>query len=149
MNDDKEQELVRLRSELENIESRRQKLLRGISEREVDLSHSGDSQQTKTSITSHSPIQDKIKLFRSLFRGREDVYPRRFESIKTGKSGYQPACKYEWTRGICGKPRVKCSDCESREYLPVTDEVIEWHLRGENPYEYRNKDFTIGVYPLL
>jgi len=33
--------------------------------------------------------------------------------------------------------------------LPVTDEVIEWHLRGENPYEYGNKDFTIGVYPLL
>jgi hypothetical protein len=40
----------------------------------------------------------KIALFRSLFRGREDVYPRRFESRKTGKAGYQPVCANEWAR---------------------------------------------------
>ena len=39
-----------------------------------------------------SSSQAKITLFRSLFRGRDDVYPRRFESRKTGKSGYAPAC---------------------------------------------------------
>lgn len=38
-----------------------------------------------------SPPQAKIALFRSLFRGREDVYPRRFESRKTGKAGYRRA----------------------------------------------------------
>ena len=37
----------------------------------------------------------KVALFRSLFRGREDVYARRFESRKTGKSGYAPACENE------------------------------------------------------
>jgi hypothetical protein len=30
-----------------------------------------------------SPSQAKIALFRSLFRGREDVYPRRFERLAT------------------------------------------------------------------
>jgi hypothetical protein len=50
-----------------------------------------------------SPASDKIALFRSLFRGRADVYPRRFESWKTGKSGYAPACAKEWVRGICEK----------------------------------------------
>jgi hypothetical protein len=46
---------------------------------------------------SHQSSEDeKIRLFRSLFRGREDVYARRFESRQTGKSGYQPACKNEW-----------------------------------------------------
>jgi hypothetical protein len=45
----------------------------------------------------------KIALFRSLFRGRDDVYARRFESRKTGKSGYAPACANEWVRGICEK----------------------------------------------
>ena len=28
-----------------------------------------------------SPPEAKIRLFRSLFHGREDVYPRRFESL--------------------------------------------------------------------
>jgi hypothetical protein len=34
----------------------------------------------------------KIALFRSLFRGRDDVYPRRFESRKTGKRGALRVC---------------------------------------------------------
>ena len=38
-------------------------------------------------VTNASPAAAKIALFRSLFRGREDVYPRRFESRKTGRSG--------------------------------------------------------------
>ena len=69
--------------------------------------------------------------------------------MKTGKSGYQPSCKNEWAKGICAKPKVKCSNCSHREYLSVTDDVIEWHSRGNNPQEYGNKDFTIGIYPML
>ena len=38
-------------------------------------------------INHSSPPEEKIALFRSLFRGREDVYPRRFESVKTGTAG--------------------------------------------------------------
>ena len=33
---------------------------------------------------------EKVKLFRRLFRGRADVYPLRWESKTTGKSGYVP-----------------------------------------------------------
>jgi len=51
-------------------------------------------------VNQQSPPEAKIRLFRSLFRGREDVYPRRFESRRTGKSGYAPACSNEWVRGI-------------------------------------------------
>jgi hypothetical protein len=65
----------------------------------------------EASVHWQSSSADKIALFRSLFRGREDVYPRRFESRKTGKSGYAPACANEWVRGICEKPRIKCADC--------------------------------------
>lgn len=65
---------------------------------------------TSGAIDRTSTSQAKIALFRSLFRGREDVYPRRFESRKTGKSGYAPACANEWVRGICEKPRIKCAD---------------------------------------
>ena len=51
-----------------------------------------------------SSVDAKIALFRSLFRGRDDIHPRRFESRKNGKSGYQPVCANEWTRGLCEKP---------------------------------------------
>ena len=79
-------------------------------------------------IDRSSPVATKIALFRSLFRGREDVYPRRFESRKTGKSGYAPACANEWVQGICEKPRIKCAVCPHRHFLPVTDEVIRGRL---------------------
>lgn len=92
------------------------------------------------SVTKESPPEDKIRLFRSSFRGREDVYPRYWESKKTGKKGYSPVCKNEWKRDLCGKPKVKCGDCPNRDFEPVTDKVIGDHLEGR---------VTIGVYPLL
>ncbi len=94
-----------------------------------------------------SSSDEKIRLFRSLFQGREDVYPRRWESTKTGRSGYSPACRNEWVPGICEKPKVKCGDCSVRDLLPVTDAAIRDHLVGHGQNDQR--DFTIGVYPLL
>jgi len=85
-------------------------------------------------------------LFRSLFRGREDVYPLRFESRKTGKCGYQPACANEWVKGVCNKGRIKCAVCPNRSLLPLTDEVIRRHLSG---YDDRGNDFVIGLYPMF
>ena len=82
----------------------------------------------------------KVALFRRLFKGRSDVYPVRWESKTTGKSGYAPACANEWRTGVCHKPRIKCSDCGVRLLSFLTDAVIYNHLTGEH---------TIGVYPLL
>jgi len=109
------------------------------------------SKQTfSLSVNHNSAEADKIDLFRDLFKGREDVFPRRFESAKSGKSGYQPECQHQWIRGLCRKPRVKCADCDSRDFTPVTDEVIRNHLVGRDLTKPRStKDFTIGVYPLL
>jgi very-short-patch-repair endonuclease len=81
-------------------------------------------------VDQHASPEAKVALFRSLFRGRDDVYPRRFENRRTGRSGYQPACANEWLAGICEKPRIKCSDCRHQHFLPVTDETIRWHLSG-------------------
>jgi hypothetical protein len=47
-------------------------------------------------IHQHSAADAKIRLFRTLFRGRDDAYPRRFESRTTGRTGYVPACGNEW-----------------------------------------------------
>lgn len=97
-------------------------------------------------MNKHSPPEAKITLFRALFRGRNDVYPLRFESRKTGRAGYQPACANEWVRGVCEKPRIKCFDCPNRRFLPITDDVIRWHLTGRND---SGQDFVMGLYPML
>lgn len=97
-------------------------------------------------ITHHSSISDKIATFRSLFIGREDVYPRAFENRKTKKSGYLPVCDNAWIRGVCGKPKTKYFDYRSRHFLPITDEVVKWHLSG---VDSGGKDFVMGVYPML
>lgn len=97
-------------------------------------------------IDRHASAPAKIALFQSLFRGRDDVYPRRFESRTTGRAGYRPACANEWVRGVCGKPQAKCHDCPGRRFLPVTAETIRWHLAGRDD---RGHPFVMGVYPLL
>ena len=97
-------------------------------------------------VTHKSSVAAKIALFQSLFRGRSEIYPRRFESRKSGRSGYQPACGNEWVRGICEKPRIKCSDCPNQCFLPVTDEVVRWHLSGTDDH---GQPFVMGLYPML
>lgn len=101
---------------------------------------------SSSTIDRLSPAEAKIRLFRSLFRGREDIYARRFESRKTGKSGYAPACANEWVRGVCEKPRIKCAECLHRRFLAVTDDVIRWHLSG---FSADDEPFVAGIYPLL
>ena len=103
-------------------------------------------QYPSDSIGMQSDEQSKISLFRSLFRGREDVYPKRFESCSTGRSGYRPDCRNEWIAGVCNKTKIKCSGCDRREFIPVSDEVVRKHLVGTDT---SGRDFTIGVYPLL
>jgi superfamily II DNA or RNA helicase len=88
----------------------------------------------------------KVELFRNLFRGRGDVFPLRWENLKTGKSGYAPACANEWKRGLCEKPRIKCSACPNQAFVHVTDQVVARHLRGQGP---DGVAFVAGVYPVL
>ncbi len=78
----------------------------------------------ETTHKNNLTTQEKIKIFRNLFRGRTDVYPIRWESRTSGKSGYSPACANEWLAGVCEKPRIKCGECGNRDLVPLTDSVI-------------------------
>lgn len=88
----------------------------------------------------HSSPQEKIVLFRSLFRGREDVYPVRWTS-KTGKSGYSPVCKNDRSH-VCHKPKIKCSDCSYQAFEMLSDDIYARHLNAKI-------NRTIGIYPML
>ena len=98
-------------------------------------------------VTMTSPAAAKIALFRGLFRGREDVLPRRWENPKTGKAGYAPMCRNEWVRGVCGKPQIKCGECPNQAFVPVGDDIFRSHLAGKSPGN--SVDFTVGVYAML
>ncbi len=91
-------------------------------------------------VTKASTIEEKIMLFRSLFKGRDDVFAKRWESTKNGKSGYSPSCLNQWSPGICRKPRIKCSECTQQNYQRYTDDAVMAHMRGKS---------VIGLYPLL
>lgn len=134
-------ELRKVESELVNLETKRNEL----HDRRCFLKRE-KARLSSSNCRNEMVEKDKVALFRALFRGREDVFPRRFESKKTGKSGYQPACANEWIKGICGKPKTKCLDCLGRQFVPVTDQVIRSHLLGRDNF---GRDFTMGVYPLL
>ncbi|MCK5571819.1 MAG: restriction endonuclease subunit R, partial [Bacteroidetes bacterium] len=104
-----EREIARIKERLARLEEEKQRLtteLNRLLRRTPDprLELMVKEATVSDEVHHHSSADEKIWLFRSLFRGREDVYPRRWESMKTGRSGYSPACRHEWVPGICEKP---------------------------------------------
>ncbi len=87
---------------------------------------------------SLSPEQ-KIAIFRNLFRGRTDIFASRWQN-QQGRSGYSVACDNEWIQGVCNKPRIKCLDCTHRQFSKLNDQVLYRHLAGRQ---------VVGLYPLL
>lgn len=110
-----ETELTRLRSENRRLQKENQALRQELGPvvRDVTLHELVASQGT--GVTNNASVDKKIRLFRSLFRGREDVYPIRWENQK-GRAGYSPACGNEWHKTFCGKPKVKCYNSMSAAF---------------------------------
>ena len=79
-------------------------------------------------------IDERIRLFQSLFKGREDVFARRWFSKTTGKSGYQPVCINEWKQGLCDKKKYRCAICSNRNFAPLTSQDMYRHLEGKDEY---------------
>ena len=89
-------------------------------------------------------LQEKVDLFRSLFKGREDVFARRWYSKASRKGGYQPVCQNEWNRQLCDKRKFKCAECPNRQFAALTDKDIYRHLEGKDT---DGRD-VIGLYVL-
>jgi superfamily II DNA or RNA helicase len=89
-------------------------------------------------LNNFSDTKNKIILFMSLFKGREDVYAKRWQN-KKGVSGYSPVCLNEWKPGVCAKPKIKCSKCTQKFYAQLNVNTVEEHLRGKS---------VIGIYPM-
>lgn len=138
------EELTKVESQLKILTEHKEKLVQELNSANPSelnpfmLTHQkySDEKQTISDLSSN----EKIKLFRSLFKGRDDVYARLWLSQRTGKSGYSPVCNNEWAKGICKKPRMKCSECPNRELSLLDDIAIRKHLEGAQ---------VLGIYPML
>ena len=90
-------------------------------------------------------IEERVAIFHSLFKGREDVFAQRWFSKTTGKSGYQPVCINEWRRGVCDKKKYKCADCPNRHFAPLTYQDLYRHLEGKD----ENCCDVVGLYAIM
>lgn len=87
----------------------------------------------------HFPDQTNVDVFKSLFKGREDVFAVRWE--KGNKSGYIPAYFYDPYHLRAHKMNGGTfQNFSEKSYLQLTDEQIQKHLNGFH---------QIGVYPIL
>lgn len=143
MQNNQDIEFKKIQEEYKKLTRENIKLKRLLVQNNIEISieeNSGPANITAQNTPNISfSTADKIKIYRSLFRGRENIYAKRWES-KNGRAGYSPACANEWNRHFCQKPKIKCAECNNRKLLPITDQLIYDHLKGDN---------FIGIYPLL
>ncbi len=99
----------------------------------------------KTFPTIELSLEGKISLFNSYFKGRDNVFARRWYSKTTEKGGYQPVCINEWRRGVCDKKKYKCSECPNRNFAPLTNHDFYRHLEGKD----ENGCDVIGLYAIM
>ena len=82
---------------------------------------------------------EKLSLFLALFKCRESVFPKLWENSGKGTKGYSPACRNEWIREVCEKPRIKCSACTNQAFARLDENAVKEHLQGRH---------TIGTYAI-
>ena len=119
-------------------------------ESSLPLSEEPESKEVKTQAEKKSvrvtlePIRDEhVRLFRSVFRGREEFYARR-----TRFSTYLRPCYNRYSKkGICPKQqgsKLPCRDCKIQNFIPMNDQAVKNHLLGDREDEAD----VIGVYPI-
>ncbi len=131
-----------LLEENKKLKSEIYKLKKEIEELKSQISNSSDNKKqiNNDSINIYSTLEEKLKLYRSLFYGRRDVFALRWDNESKNTHGYKPFCINEWKHGLCNKPEIKCNDCDFRKFKSLENNDILEHLSGQK---------TIGLYPLL
>lgn len=101
-----------------------------------EQARAADPDQATLTGAPESPVhmgstpEGKVRFYFDLFRCRTDVYALRWENRRDGRSGWMPAIRGHWRKGM--------SRAEA-QFLPLTPDVIGQHLHG---------DVHVGLYPL-
>lgn len=107
--------------------------------------NSASTTELPAPIHTNSSDREKIDFFLSVFKGRADLFAKRYYSDKTGKSGYTPVCENEWVYGLCDKRKIKCADCPNRKFLSLSADAVKAHLIGRDIF---CRD-VVAIYPML
>ena len=131
-----ERELAGLRDRLAQLTSENARLLRMLELTPAQARPPGPAQTgifdgPPGMVDAASSPETKIAFFASMFAARSDIYAVRWENARTGRSGWMPAVRGGWRKGVAH---------DSREYLPPTADILASHLTG---------DIDLGLYPLL
>ena len=82
-------------------------------------------------VKSYLSLEEKVHVYRNLFRGVRTCLRGDGTAGPPGKSGYQPVCRNEWDRQLCDKKRYRCTECPNRLFKALEYEDIYRHLEGK------------------
>src|SRR4051794_486881 len=133
---DLDDELAALRDEVVRLRAENARLLRLLELTPRDARPPGPVQTgvfdaAPGPVHAGSTATAKVAFFAALFGARPDVYALRWENARSGRSGWTPAVRGGWRKGV---------PAAEREHLPLTEAVITAHLSGE---------LELGLYPIL
>ena len=135
---------------LQELEKENAMLKRILDQHGISYSVSVESstiEQPTHIVTDHTirlSLQEKVAIFQNLFKGRDDVFAKRWYSPSSQKAGYQPVCEREWNREYCDKRKYKCADCPNRMFAHLSYNDFFNHLAGKDQF---GRD-VIGLYPI-
>jgi superfamily II DNA or RNA helicase len=138
MFDGRESRISQIMTRLSKLEREKQVLIEELNSL-ISVESAEKIHGKPASESTPSTADSRIALFYNLFICRKDVFPIMWENAGKGTRGYSPACKNEWRRGVCNKPKIKCTNCLNREFIPLDESVIRRHLEGK---------ITIGTYAI-
>jgi superfamily II DNA or RNA helicase len=129
-------ELAGLRVRVGRLQAENARLLRLLALSPVEARPPGPTQlgwfeAAPGPVCARSSAEEKVAFFAALFGARPDIYAVRWENSRTARSGWLPAVRGGWRKGVRH---------EDRDYLPLTADVVTAHLSGE---------LHLGLYPLL
>ncbi len=126
-----EEEIPRLEQQLRALDAERNHLLEELRKAQSTARRSSRPSLALDERTYPTTAADRVALFHSLFAARTDVYPRRWENARTGRSGYSPHCEAIWKNGRRLKPTEIFQRFGPRMFSRLSLSVAEAHLRGE------------------
>lgn len=90
----------------------------------------------------HLSKQDRLNIYMSYFRGRNDIYATKYFSKKKEAFQYSPVCLNKFNKKICLLSKSgNCQKCTHFKAKQLTSEIILNHIQKTNN--------GIGIYPLL
>lgn len=108
-------------AELQSIEQRKKLLLQRLYELKAA--------ESQSEVTSSFSTLEKLQLFNNFFVARRDVYARGFQSKKSRRICYTPACANADNSNLCQRGKIRSLDCPNRVFAKLDLKAIKMHLK--------------------